>query len=251
MLRALIVDDERLARVVLRDLLSDHEDVEVVAEVASVDAAVVALAEHDPDVVFLDVQMPGGDGTKLFDRTDVDAHVVFVTAFDHYAVRAFELNALDYLLKPVAPDRLTEALERVRSRGRGRDRGRESGTGSPEEADTGPLALDELVCLPHRGAMRFFRVQELTHLEAAGDYCELHLEDGTQLMSSMPLKHWEDRLPDRFLRVHRSHVVHVDRVAEVVPDGSAYVVRMRGGASVPMSRRRAARLSERLGSRIR
>ena len=205
------------------------------------DAAAVALVEHEPDVVFLDVQMPGGDGTTLFDRTKVNAHVVFVTAHDEYAVRAFELNALDYLLKPVTPERLAEALHRVRTRR----------LAPPEEADTGPLVLDELVCLPHRGAMRFFRVQELTHLAAAGDYCELHLEDGTRLMSSMPLKHWEDRLPDRFLRVHRSHLVHVDRVTEVLPEGSAYIVRMRGGAEVPMSRRRAAGLSERLGARIR
>ncbi|MEZ4234669.1 MAG: LytTR family transcriptional regulator DNA-binding domain-containing protein [Myxococcota bacterium] len=205
----------------------------------SVDAAVAALEQFDPDVVFLDVQMPGGEGTTLFDRTEVDAQVVFVTAYDQYAVRAFEVHALDYLLKPVAPERLAEALDRVRAR-----------VGAPtvptEGEDDAPLSLDELVCLPHRGAMRFFRVRDVVHLQAADDYCELHLVDGTALLSNTPLKDWEARLPDVFLRVHRSHVVNVDAVVEVVPDGSAYEVRLRGGAAVPMSRRQAAKLTERL-----
>ena len=192
-LRVLLVDDERMARVVMRGLLAEHPDVEVVAEAHSVDSAAEALAEHQPDLVFLDVQMPGGEGVRLFERTEVRARVVFVTAFDHYAVRAFELHALDYLLKPVEPERLAVALDRARAA---------TGAEAPrEETSTGQLALDELLCLPHRGGKRFFRVREITHLSAADDYCALHLDDGTELLSSWPIKDWLERLPDSFLTV--------------------------------------------------
>jgi len=240
-LRALLVDDERLARVVLRGLLDEHEDVEVVAEAHSVDSAVAALAEHSPDLVFLDVQMPGGEGTRLFERTEVQARVIFVTAHDHYAVRAFELNALDYLLKPVEPERLAEALDRARQA---------QGPVVPQEAQPqGGLELDELLCLPHKGGMRFVRVREILRLSADGDYCFVHLVDGTRILTSSSLTEWEDRLPEPFLRVHRSHVVHVEHVKRVVPAGSSYQVRLSNGESVPMSRRRAAALRDLLGGR--
>jgi two-component system, LytTR family, response regulator len=233
-LRALVVDDERLARVVLRSLLADHPDIEVVAEAGSVDSAVDALAEHDPDLVFLEVQMPGDEGTRLFERTDVRAWVIFVTAFDHYAVQAFQLNALDYLLKPVEPDRLAVALERARDQPRP--------VTALEQTPQGPLDLDELLCLPHRGGMRFFRVRDITHFSAEVDYCKVHLEDGSSLLSNTALKDWDDRLPTPFQRVHRSFVVNLDRARRVVRDGSAYVVVLDRGEPVPMSRRHGARL---------
>ena len=242
-IRALIVDDERLARSVLKRLLAAHPDVEVVGEASCVDEAAAALEPLRPDLVFLDVQMPGGDGTQLFERADVRARVIFVTAWDQYAVRAFELNALDYLLKPVEPERLAQALDRARVSAQPQ---------APEEASSdGPLALDELLCLPHRGGMRFFRVRELAHLSAADDYCELHLVDGATLLSSVPLKGWETRLPaPAFLRVHRSYLINTAQVEQVSPTGSSYEVRLSGGATVPMSRRRAAELMTRLGGSL-
>lgn len=233
--RTLLVDDERLARVVLRDLLRAHEDVAIVGEAARVDAAEAAIGELDPDLVFLDVQMPGGLGTTLFDAVDVRGHVVFVTAYDQFAVRAFELNALDYLLKPVEPERLAQCLARVRERGPQR--------AAPDAAaDDGPLHADALVCLPRRGGMRFFHVRDITHVSAADDYATVHLADGSDILSTTSLKDWETRLPEGFLRVHRSHLVQVAHLRDVVPSGSAYEVRLQGGGSVPMSRRRGAAL---------
>ncbi len=242
-MRALIVDDERLARRVLERMLAAFPDIEVVGEANGLDAAVTALEQLRPDLVFLDVQMPGGDGTQLFERTDVRARVIFVTAWDQYAVRAFELNALDYLLKPVDPQRLGQAVERARASARFQ--------APPELSSEDPLANEELLCLPHRGGMRFFRVRDLVHLAAADDYCELHLSDGVTLLSSQPLKVWEARLPTpAFLRVHRSHVVHMANVQEVSPAGSSYEIRLDSGATVPMSRRRASDLLERLGGSL-
>jgi len=236
-LRAVIVDDERLARVVLKGLLAAHPDVQVVGEADSLSAAAEALAEHTPDLVFLDVQLPDGEGTALFDRMAVEARVVFVTAWDRYAVRAFELNALDYLLKPVEPERLAATLGRARA------------VAEPlmEVAHDGQLEAEELLCLPHRGGMRFFRVREVCHISAADDYSMVHLVDGTAILSSKALKDWAAQLPAAFLQIHRSHVVQSDRVREVVRDGSSYEVRLVGGASVPMSRRRGATLLSRLG----
>lgn len=236
-MRAVLVDDERLARAVLRGLLAEHDDVEIVGEASSLQGAVELLGEVEADVVFLDVQMPDGEGIQLFERCEVTARVVFVTAYDHYAVQAFELNALDYLLKPVEPERLDRALDRVRSQMPARP---------TEGPPTGPLEAEQLLCLPHRGGMRFFRPTELAHLEAADDYCALHLVDGTSLLSSTPLKVWEAQLPDTFIRVHRSHVVNLGQIEEVRPDGSAYAVLLAGDRRVPMSRRRAASILERL-----
>jgi two-component system LytT family response regulator len=235
-MRVVLVDDERLARAVLRGLLAEHPDVEIVGEATGLDEAVEVLQRTRPDVVFLDVQMPDGEGIALFERMDVRARVVFVTAFDHYAVRAFELNALDYLLKPVEPERLDRALARAR----------QEPPRVEEVAPEGPIAPEQLLCLPHRGGMRFFRPTDLVHLEAADDYCVLHLDDGASLLSSTPLKTWEAQLPDDFLRTHRSHLVRTDAIEEVRPEGSAYVVRLRGDREVPMSRRRGATLLEQL-----
>lgn len=233
-LRAVLVDDERLARVVLRELLKAHPDIVEVAEAHSVRSAVVAIEQHDPDLVFLDVQMPGAEGTQLFDEISLRAHVIFVTAYDHYAVRAFELNALDYLLKPVEPERLRKALDRARDT---------RVLPTPQESrPDGTLARDELLCLPHRGGLRFVRVNTLTHLSAEGDYCLLHPIDGAAILSSFPLRSWQERLPTSFVRVHRSHIVNTDQVDRVIPDASSFEVLMIGGARVPMSRRRGAEL---------
>lgn len=243
MIRAMLVDDERLARAVLRRMIEqEHPDVAVVVEAESVRAAAEALARESVDLIFLDVQMPGEDGFALFDRVDVDAHVVFVTAWDQHAVRAFEVHALDYLLKPVSPERLAATLERVRAKERP----------SPALAEEGSrLELDELACLPTRTGMRFFRIREITHLTAAGDYVEVHLGKDA-LLSNTPLRTWEARLPDDFVRVHRSTLVNLAHVAGVIREGSAFAVQIHGRSEpVAMSRRHAARLQEELGRKLR
>ena len=227
--RTLLVDDERLARLVLRELLSEHPEVDIVAEANSLDSAVQAIQEHDPDLIFLDVQMPGGQGTQLFERLELRARVIFVTAYDHYAVRAFELNALDYLLKPVEPERLAQALQRAQPPAQER---------APEQG----LVQEELLCLPHRSGMRFFRVRDILQLSAEDDYCSLRLSDGTRLLSNTALRDWEAKLPPDFLRVHRSHLVHADHIQRVAAHGSSYLVHLSDGETVPMSRRQASKL---------
>jgi two-component system LytT family response regulator len=238
-MKVLIVDDERLARRVLQGLLSEgHPDIEVVAEACNVASAVEALVQHKPEIVFLDIQMPGEDGFALFDKVQVEARVIFVTAYDQFALRAFEVNALDYLVKPISPERLARAIERARG-------------GTAPAAQELPLTADDLLCLPTPRGLALFRVREITHLTAAGDYSEVHLQDKPSVLADAPLRRWEERLPTGFVRVHRGALVNADHVEDIHKQGESYEVRLGGGASVPMSRRHAARLQTELGRPLR
>jgi two-component system, LytTR family, response regulator len=233
---ALIVDDERLARQELRALLAAHPDVQVAGEAASIDEAARQLAREQPDVVFLDIQMPGESGFDLFARVPVSARVIFVTAHDAHALRAFDVNALDYLLKPVAPSRLAEALERLR---------REAGPGTPATRRFEP---GDFVFLPLDGRSRFLRLSQIVTVTAAGDATLLTTADGVHGRVPRSLKAWEDRLPPRqFVRIHREAIVnlhYVERIEEWSHE--AFQVHLRGRPEpLTLSRRYAARLRAR------
>jgi two-component system LytT family response regulator len=245
-MRVLLVDDERLARQELRSMLAAHPDVEVVGEAATIDAAVAAVRAEAPDAVFLDVHMPPDSGFALFERLGVGSQtrpqlrVVFVTAHDAYAVRAFEVNALDYLLKPVHPDRLADAVHRLL---------RERTTPpNAEPAVLRPFDYADRVFVESPGRARFVALDRVAAVRAAGDYSELVTIDADVLLVSRAMREWEARLPSRqFTRIHRSTIVnleHVDRV-EAASDRE-YRVWLRGvDAPASMSRRYAARLRER------
>lgn len=232
--RALIVDDERLARKELRSMLAEHDAIEVVGEADGVAAAADQIEALDPDVVFLDIQMPGETGFDLFDAVDRPLQIIFVTAYDQHAIRAFDVNALDYLLKPVHPDRLARTIERLDD--------------APPELPSTALQLTDRVCLPDQGRMYFFRVCNIVYIAAAGDYTEVHLANGRMRLALKPLHAWEDRLPDQhFVRIHRSTVVNLEHVTGVTRTQSyAYRVHLQGmDEPVRMSRRYAARVKER------
>jgi two-component system LytT family response regulator len=224
--RALIVDDERLARVALKSLLAERDDVEVVGEADSTAAARKFVAELKPDVVFLDVQMPGEPGFALVDEK-LEAHVVFCTAYDQYAVKAFEVNALDYLMKPVGPEQVDRALSRL---------------GAPPLDSSERLSLEDQVALREQHALRLVPVRDITHLQAADDYSEVHLVNGPMALVEVTLRKWETRLPAEFVRIHRSTLVNLKHVERV--EKSAVV--LRGGQSLAVSRRMAGELKERL-----
>jgi two-component system, LytTR family, response regulator len=235
MMRALVVDDERLARLALRSLLEERGDVEVVGEADSVPQARAKLRELHPDVVFLDVQMPGGSGFELF-GPELTAKVIFCTAYEAYAVRAFEVNALDYLVKPVGPDQLERALMRLAVPA--------SQPAPPDRA----LRADDLVALREGPALRFARVSELTWLQAADDYSEVHLIHGEPALVEVTLKRWEERLPAAdFVRIHRSRLVNLQHVSQIQLDDGQWQVRVTG-VETPLlvSRRMAGQLKERL-----
>lgn len=236
--RALVVDDERLARRRLIRLLAYHEDIEVVGEAESVSAALVALEKHRPDVVFLDIQMPGGDGFSLLERSEVEAHIIFVTAFDEHALRAFEVNALDYLMKPVAPTRLATCVGRI-------GKAPATGTNAPIRAQ------DRVYASTARGA-RFVALSEVMAIRAAGDYTELCLRDGSAPMSRSGLGDWERRLEGSdFLRIHRSALVRVTAVERLERTKSgARVFVQHVEEPLVVSRREVKRVQDRLRATV-
>lgn len=237
--RALIVDDERLARRRLAKLLGAHPEVAVVGEAEDVDGAARALAD-DPsiDLVFLDIQMPGGSGFELFARTPVRAAVVFVTAYDAHALRAFEVNALDYLLKPVVPAHLARALSRLDPR-----------PPSPLAGRVPSLEVTDRVRLQVGEVTRFVAVAEISCVRSAGDYSEVYLRGGGEELVRVSMREWEQRLAKAsFLRVHRTALVNLDALVSLRPAaGSTHELVVTGMREpVPVSRKRLRELRARL-----
>ena len=230
MLRVLIVDDEHLARVALIDVLRPYRDVEVVAEADSVEAAAAQIVRHDPDVVFLDIELPDGNGFDLFDRVAVRGHVVFQTAYSDYALRAFEVNALDYLVKPADPKQVDRALARARG----------TTLSSATEGAAVSWRPDDRVCLQERKRVKFCRVRDIAYIQAADDYTEVHLSSGEVAMVTQRLQHWKSRLPECFVRIHRSTLINLELSEELVHLDGAWQVRLRGCAQpLTVSRRLA------------
>jgi len=239
-LQVLIVDDERLARNAVRSALDAVAGAVVTGEAGSVDAAAEQIRAEGPDVVLLDVQMRGETGFDLLDRIDTSVQVIFVTAHDEHAVRAFEVNALDYLLKPIDPDRLAEALQRARQA--------ETALPKHEEADPEAFRYDDVFFYEEGRRPRFIRIRQIVCIEAAGNYTELHVADGTTALTATTLSAWTDRLPDtHFARIHRSTIVNVERVTDVERNaGRTYTVHVDGrDEPLSMSRRRARALKDR------
>lgn len=205
-LRALLVDDEPPARDLLRRLLAAHPQVEVVGEARSVTEAAAQCAALRPDVIFLDVQMPREDGFALLPRLAPPLpSIVFVTAYDEFAVRAFDVNAADYLLKPVLPDRLARALARVAAP-------------APAEvpAPPAPLEAGDLVFLRNDQGFQSVPVDSLTHIEAEENYTRVHLVDGSSPLLRRTMAEWETLLPPAlFVRVERSLIVNRTAVQRV------------------------------------
>jgi two-component system LytT family response regulator len=237
MIKALIVDDEPLAREGIRARLIGEPDIEVVGEAADGFEAVAAIASLAPDLLFLDVHMPGLDGFEVLRRlpTPVPA-VVLVTAYDSYAVRAFEAQALDYLLKPINGARFGEVLGRVRR------------TLLPVADSRGPRAHSpaaHLARFPVKDRDRFLllKPEQVDWIHSAGNYAELHAR-GRSFLVRMTMSDLEEKLdPARFVRIHRSTIVNLDRVSEIRPElHGEFEVVIEGGTKLRLSRRYRDRL---------
>ena len=237
---AVLVDDERLARRELRTLLEEShaERVQVVGEAASVTDAARVVRATDADVVFLDIQLAGETGMDLLPLLDVDVDVVFVTAYDDYTLRAFEVNALDYLLKPVAPERLAVTVNRLVA-------------AQPPAPARGVVTYEDRLYLRLGEERAFVRVRDIVAIEADGDGSTLRLSTSlTPKPSAKSLREWEQRLPaQQFVRIHRSTIVNLEYVDRLEPASQAsQQVHLRGlPEPLTMSRRFGARLRDRFG----
>lgn len=204
MLKAFLVDDERLARRDLRTLLADQPEIEVVGEAGSLAEAMMGIQQTRPGVIFLDIQLHGETGFSLFDQMNVTQHVVFVTAHDEYAMRAFEVNALDYLLKPVSPERLAETLRRLSEE-------------NPVGAGEAPiLRYDDRLFVRLGGHPKLLSLSKVVCIRASGDYSEVHVDTGKTALVLRSMKEWEEQLPENhFVRIHRSTIVNVNYIERI------------------------------------
>ncbi len=229
-MRAIIVDDERLARVELRRLLAEHPEIEIAGEARGGEEALRLISTLHPELIFLDVQMPGMTGFELLEQLEDVPRVIFTTGYDRYAIKAFEVNALDYLMKPIAPDRLAEALSRLR----------------PARSKTrlDHKSLDQVFV---RDGERCWivRLDDVVLMESEGNYTRLYFGTEKPLIRRS-LSALEQQLDaTRFFRANRRQIVNLRNVEKTAAGvGGALVATLRGGSQVEISRRAAARLRE-------
>jgi len=256
MMRVVVVDDEPLARKRLRALLGRHADVSIVAECTTGPEAVAAVDAHEPDVLFLDIRMPGLSGVEVLDALGPRAvpAVVFVTAYDAHAVRAFEQEAIDYLLKPIGDDRFNQTMTRVRKRLAAHSalggRMPQPTVAASEPAESTRESPLTRIPIKSPGKITFVDVADIEWVEADGDYLRLHTSDKSILYRST-LAALERRLdPQVFVRVHRSALVRQSSIVSLEPYyHGEYVIRTRQGARLRLSRGYRDRLPLLLGER--
>jgi two-component system LytT family response regulator len=211
-LRVVIVDDEALARSVLREYLQDHSDIDVVGECANGFEAVKAVADLHPDLLFLDIQMPRLDGFEVLELIGDSTDVIFVTAYDQYAVRAFEVHAVDYLLKPFSAERLSTALDQAKARRLRQERLPVAALG----ASARPLGTKiERVLIRDGGNVTVIPVAKIDYVEAQDDYVS-YKSEGKQFLKQQTLADVEASLDSaRFVRIHRSYILNIERLAKL------------------------------------
>ena len=263
-LRILIADDEPDARLKVRRLIKETPHAVVVGEARNGLEAITAITSLRPDAIFLDVRMPDLDGFGVVEALvgmPAGPKVVFVTAYDEYAVRAFEVRALDYILKPFDADRMAEALRRVRQQLEyehrpspaslrsllGAVRDLDEATPETKPAMTAPSYLDR-VCIRSLGRTQFLRTADIEWVEAYGNYVRLHTHTGRALMRQ-PLRRFAEQLdPNAFCRIHRSAVINLSCLEEMRPcETGDYIVQLRSGVRLKLSRIYRAELDRRLG----
>lgn len=242
----LIVDDEELARQVLRELVHSHPEMQILAECANGFEAVKAVAEHKPQMIFLDVQMPKLSGFDVLELIDQDVAVIFVTAYDQYAMKAFEVHAVDYLLKPIGRDRFEAALERAKQR-----IGEKRAPADQIAADARPPQhyLERLV-VRDGTRVTLIPVNKLDYVEAQDDYVALATL-GVKHLKQQTIASVEAGLdPGRFVRIHRSYIVNFERVVRIEPYGKdSRLAILADGTRLPVSRTGYARLKSLLDDR--
>ncbi|WP_268033078.1 LytR/AlgR family response regulator transcription factor [Algoriphagus sp. PAP.12] len=240
-MRAIVIDDERLARKELITLLNQLETVEVVGEAVNVEDAKEKIDQLSPDVIFLDIQMPEKTGFDLLEELDNVPHVIFTTAYDEYALKAFQVNALDYLLKPIEPKRLEEAIQKLSGKFDAQSKREEEPTSSSNKK----LTLDDQVFVKDGDRCWFVRLSNVRLFESDGNYIKVYF-DNFKPMIHKSLNALDERLDEKsFFRASRKHIINLGWVEAIEPwFNGGLVVTLRGGDRIEVSRRQAARFKE-------
>jgi len=232
-LQTLIIEDEELARNLLRSYLKDHPDIELIGECENGFDGVKAINDKKPDLVFLDIQMPKITGFEMIELLDFKPQIIFTTAYDQYALKAFELNAVDYLLKPFSKERMLSAIEKVQHR-------IQSGEDTAEKLEEltnmrpGEDFIDRVV-VKDRHKIHIITVDKIRYIESLDDYVMIYAQDGRH-MKQKTMKYFETNLdPNNFIRIHRSYIVQVDNIAEIQQyEKESYIVILKDTAKTKL-----------------
>jgi len=204
--RTLIVDDERLARVNLINKLTEFDSIDIIGEADSVNNAVKEINSKKPDLIFLDIQLNEKTGFEILNKIDFQGRIIFVTAYDQYAIQAFEVNAIDYLLKPVTKERLKEAIERLS----------EITVTENQASSNKKLDYDDKLFITVGNNLRFLKISSIIHITASGDYSEIYDNDSIKGLVTKTMNEWEERLPEKyFCRIHRSTIVNIEFIEKI------------------------------------
>jgi two-component system LytT family response regulator len=239
--KAIIIDDERLARNELRKLLAEHSEIEIIAEAANAEEGKQKIEELQPDLIFLDIQMPGKTGFDLLTELERAPHVIFTTAYDEYALKAFEVNALDYLLKPVEPKRLADALLKLENIEE-KENAQGGEQGIPQR---GILTDHDQVFVKDGERCWFVKLADIRLFESVGNYAKVYFSNNKPLILKS-LNALEERLDEKvFFRANRKHIVNLRMIEKVEPYfNGGLLLEIRGGEKVEVSRRQAVKFKE-------
>jgi len=243
-MKVIIIDDEPLARTILKEYLQKHPELELMQECNDGFEGLKAINQHKPNLVFLDIQMPKINGFEMLELIEEPPAVIFTTAFDEFAIKAFEAHAIDYLLKPFNQERFDKAIEKFsESRSTTKNTTKEL----LETASHFP-AQNQRVVIKDGSKIRIISVHDIFYLEAADDYVKVHTKDG-YFLKNKTMTHFEETLdPKQFVRCHRSYIVNVQQITRIDPyEKDNHVAVLRSGAKVPVSRNGYGKLREVLG----
>ena len=240
MIKAIIIDDERLARNELKKLLSDFPEIDVVAEAANANEGLEKIESFAPELVFLDIQMPGKTGFDMLAEMDKAPNVIFTTAYDEFAIKAFEVNALDYLLKPVEPKRLADAIQKLHLHDE-----RENGNGEPLNFNKSILSESDQVFVKDGERCWFVKLSDIRLFESVGNYAKVFFGPNKPLILKS-LNALEERLDEKiFFRANRKHIVNLRLIEKVEPYfNGGLLLELKGGEKIEVSRRQTVKFKE-------
>lgn len=242
-MKAILIDDEPLARMLVREYLQNFPQIEVVEECNDGFEGLKAIAQHKPDLIFLDVQMPKVTGFEMLELLDEPPAVIFTTAFDEYAIKAFDAHAVDYLLKPFSVERFNQAVEKFLQQ-----------NGSPESKKITKELLETVskteekldrIVVKTGTKIRIIPENEILFLEAEGDYINIHTPEG-RFLKTKTMQYFEDALdPKKFVRIHRSYIIQLAQITKIEPyEKDTHTVVLKNGARLPVSRNGYAKLKQ-------
>jgi two-component system, LytTR family, response regulator len=240
MIKAIIIDDERLARNELKKLLADFPEIEVVAEAANANEGMEKIDNFGPELIFLDIQMPGKTGFDMLAEMDRTPNVIFTTAYDEYALKAFEVNALDYLLKPIEPKRLADAIQKLQSHDE-----RDDQVASPMNFNRSVLQENDQVFVKDGERCWFVKLSDIRLFESVGNYAKVYFGANKPLILKS-LNSLEERLDEKiFFRANRKHIVNLRMIEKVEPYfNGGLLLELKGGEKIEVSRRQTVKFKE-------